>query len=75
MTIEELDALKNETVYLEYRYPSYNSGYRKTSWIRAWLGSTKSTNRALYGITWRCWEKKPTEEESKAVEWRERDGR
>jgi hypothetical protein len=71
MTIEELDALKNETVYLEYRYPSYSSGYRKTSWIRAWLGSTKSPNRALYGITWRCWDTQPGAEELMAAEWKE----
>lgn len=59
LTLEELDATKSESVYLEYRHPEYNSGPRPTSWVRAWLGSPKGPNRALYGKTWRCWDGAP----------------
>lgn len=68
-TLDELDTTSKIDVYLEYRHPEYNSGYRLTRWVRAWLGSTKSPNRVLYGKTWRCWAKKPSDEETKLARW------
>lgn len=67
LTLEQIDANPKGNVYLEYRYPEYNSGYRKVSWIRAWLGHPSGKNRSLYGRTWRCWSEKPSEGER--VEW------
>lgn len=69
LTLEELDSANNEIVYLEYRYPEYNSGYRKTSWVRSWIAHPMGINRTLYGKTWRCWLKEPTEEESRKAKW------
>lgn len=70
-TMEEVDAFQGDVVYLEYRYPEYNGGYRKTSWVKAWIGSKQSINRSLYGKTWRCWTQKPGAEESKNEKWME----
>ena len=69
-TFEELLTVNRETVYLEYRYPEYNSGYRKARWVRAFLGYKTSPNTSLYGKTWRCWERMPSEEETKNAAWK-----
>lgn len=71
-TFEELLTVNREIVYLEFRYPEYSSGYRKTNRVIAYLGYKTSPNRALYGKTWRCWERMPSEEESKNAEWEEK---
>lgn len=71
LTLEELDLVRNETVYMEYRYPEYTSGYRKTAWVRAWIGNPVGINYTLYGKTWRCWLRKPTEEETRTANWRD----
>lgn len=68
-TLEELRTTPNSTVYLEYRYPEYNSGLRRKGLILAGLASTKGPNRALYGKTWRCWAKKPSDDERGNAEW------
>lgn len=73
-SFEELSTVTDAHIYLEYRQPEYSSGYRRTAWIRAWMGSEKGPNRALYGKTWRCWEKEPTREETLGAEWRGDDG-
>ena len=70
-TFEELLTVNRETVYLEYRYKEYSSGYRRTGWVRAFLCYKTSPNPALYGKTWRCWERMPTEEESRNAVWRD----
>lgn len=71
LTLEELKSIPNTTVYLEYRYPEYNSGYRGRRWVLAYLAYSKSPNRLLYGKTWRCWLRKPTEEETQSADWME----
>jgi hypothetical protein len=68
-TLEELLTIPNTTVYLQYRYPEYSSGYRGTRWVRAYLGYRKSPNKELYGKAWRCWERMPTNEEKEAARW------
>lgn len=71
MTLDQIAAIPNEMVYLEYRYHEYSSGCRLVSWIMAWLGHPSGPNRALYGKTWRCWTEKPSEEERLGTEWKE----
>lgn len=63
LTLEQIAAIPEGKVYLEYRYPQYSSGYRDASYIRAWHGHPRSKNRARYGKTWRCWSEKPSEGE------------
>lgn len=66
-TLEELDKVKVPKVWIEYRYPQYNSHLVPTVEVRAFWASPKGINRSLYGKTWRCWSEKPSEEER--VEW------
>ena len=32
-------------------------------------GEMESYNRRGYGVTWRCWDRRPTDEEREAVKW------
>lgn len=70
-TLEQLDTAEVKEIYLEYRRPEYSSGYRNTAWVRAWMASRKSPNRALYGKTWRCWEHEPNAKEASEADWRD----
>ena len=71
LSFDHLVEMRNRSVWLEYRYPEYNSGYRQVGLIRAWFLHPSSPNRQLYGITWRCWEKEPSAEEMLTAEWEE----
>ena len=74
LTLDQLDDSSIETVWFEFKYPEYSSGYRKRKNVRATFGSTRGPNRALYGKTWRCWTEKPSEEEQIGAKWKE-DGK
>lgn len=66
LTACEIDALDDSTpVWHEARYHSPATKWLCADFIKDVL--THSTN--VYGKTWRCWLRKPTEEERKAVKW------
>lgn len=44
------------------------------AWLRSWLDPDDEPRGFFeenYGVYWRCWAEKPTEEERKAAEWEE----
>lgn len=71
MTLEEVD----EHVRSNDANPLWiedKTGYPSDEWILAatvWQMCKIMRNRDEYGKTWRCWERKPTDEERSAAEW------
>jgi hypothetical protein len=73
MTLEELekriaefDIRDGDTYYVE-RKDSYSS---RISAMYIWYDLfLRKDAKELYGKTWRCWERKPTDEERSAAEW------
>lgn len=72
MTLEEVD----EHVRSNDANPLWiedKTGYPSDEWILAatvWQMCKIMINRDEYGKTWRCWERRPTDEERRAAEWK-----
>lgn len=73
MTLEE--ALGRLTVWREYRDKQETKAVIiKEYWngnleLRGYYLFRENPERNQYGKTWRCWERKPTDEERSAAEW------
>lgn len=74
LTLEEVKQY-NDPVYIECKYRSdwalrccdiKNTIYFAVGWRN---GSSEHFNTDKYGITWRCWTSRPTEEQRKTVKW------
>lgn len=69
---EVLDGLKKGHVfYIEDSEEVTNTGWDENGAVDYWLNTdiNKDLMNAAYGVSWRCWASKPTEEERKAAEW------
>lgn len=64
MTWEEVKSA-SECAWIEDKKFDYASGYRSSDGVRGWAKVLQED----YGKTWRCWSRKPTDEERSAAEW------
>lgn len=74
LTVDEaIEMSKDEHAIFYVENNLQNSIFRSASWasVNIWLNicDEKQKNRNSYGRTWRCWAKRPTDEERKAAEW------
>ena len=64
MTLEETKNA-SEWAWIEDKIFACTSGYHSPDGVRGWAKALKES----YGKTWRCWERKPTDEERSAAGW------
>ena len=82
MTLEEVTARRGEPAYLEAKSPKSYSGYVLIYDVQTGMGITGVRigvtrpghvtiwpAQNLYGIKWRCWTSRPTDEQREATPW------
>ena len=80
--LSKLEAVKNQFVYREWKGYDVDKepillGYIWDEWDESdrltWQefseGAFEFVDESAYGKEWRCWERKPTDEERRAAEW------